>query len=38
MRYDKRLNKVVFTREFLEGNDLREECLAEMDILFGDAA
>ena len=38
MRYDKSLNKVVFTREFLEGNALREECLAEMDILFGDAA
>lgn len=37
MRYDSDLNKVVFTREYLEGNGMFEDCMKEMDALFSEA-
>lgn len=36
MRYDSNLNKVVFTREYLEGNGMFEDCMKEMVALFSD--
>lgn len=36
MRYDSNLNKVVLTREYLEGNGMFEDCMKEMDALFSD--
>lgn len=36
MRYDILLDKVVFTREYTDGNAMYRDCMEEMDALFSD--